>query len=67
MAPSPLDADTQFSLVLALQWESCVTKGAIFLQLCGWMGCWDLFAGTLLDTDYQEWAGVFIYHENFCG
>ena len=42
-----------------------VAKGAVFLQLCGWMGTWELWAGAILDTEYQTRSGVFKYMQWF--
>jgi hypothetical protein len=38
-----------------------VAKGAVFLQLCGWMGTWELWAGAISDTEYQTRSGDFEY------
>jgi hypothetical protein len=38
-----------------------VAKGAVFLQLCGWMGTWELWAGAISDMEYQTRSGVFEY------
>jgi hypothetical protein len=42
-----------------------VAKGAVFLQLCGWMGTWELWAGAISDTEYQARSGVFKYMQWF--
>ena len=42
-----------------------VAKGAVFLQLCGWMGTWELWAGAISDTEYQTRSGVFEYMQWF--
>ena len=36
-----------------------VAKGAVFLQLCSWMGTWELWAGAISETKYQTRSGVF--------
>jgi hypothetical protein len=38
-----------------------VVKGAVFLELCGWMGTWELWAGAISETEYQTQSGVFEY------
>jgi hypothetical protein len=42
-----------------------VAKGAVFLQLCGWMGTWELWAGAISDTEYQTRSGDFEYMQWF--
>ncbi len=46
-------------------YNACVAKGAVFLQLCGWMGTWELWAGCISDLDYQDWVGVLRDLEQF--
>jgi hypothetical protein len=46
-------------------YNGTVAKGAVFLQLCGWMGTWELFAGTILDSDYQKQSKVFEATQQF--
>ena len=36
-----------------------VAKGGVFVQPCGWMGTWELWAGNISDSDYQRRSGVF--------
>ena len=63
-AVSPSDADTNRSW-FSYYYDATVAKGAVFLQLCGWMGCWELWAGAISNTDYQQSAGVFHFQELF--
>ena len=42
-----------------------VAKGAVLLQLCGWLGTWELWAGAISDTEYQTRSGVFEYMQCF--
>jgi hypothetical protein len=42
-----------------------VAKGAVFLQLCGWLGTWELWAGAISDTEHQTRSGVFEYMQCF--
>ena len=46
-------------------YNGTVAKGAVFLQLCGWMGTWELFAGTISDSDYQKSSKVFEATQQF--
>jgi hypothetical protein len=39
-------------------------EGAVFLQLCDWMGAWHLWAGAVSDTNYQH-SRVFIAVHSF--
>ena len=36
-----------------------VAKGGVFVQSCGWLGTWELWAGKISDSDYQRRSGVF--------
>ena len=36
-----------------------VAKGGVFIQLCGWLGTYDLYPGAISDSDYLKNAGVF--------
>ena len=36
-----------------------VAKGGVFVQLCGWIGTYDLFPGAISDTEYFDKAGIF--------
>lgn len=46
-------------------YNGTVAKGAVFLQLCGWMGTFELFAGAISDTDYQKESRVFEATQQF--
>ena len=63
-APDPQDAETNRHW-FSYYYDSCVAKGAVFLQLCGWMGTWELWAGCISDSDYQVRAGVLVALEQF--
>jgi len=63
-APDPQDAETNRHW-FSHYYGTCVAKGAVFLQLCGWMGTWDLWAGCISDTEYQIWAWVLAFQEEF--
>ena len=52
-AIDPADSETNRHWV-SHYYDGCVAKGAVFLQLCGWMGTWQLWAGRISDSDYQE-------------
>jgi len=59
-APDPQDAETNCHW-FSHYYGSCVAKGAVFLQLCGWMGTWELWAGCISDSDYQVRAGILAF------
>ena len=40
-------------------------KGGVFLQLCGWMGTWELWVGSISDTNYANRAGFLGVQEQF--
>ena len=40
-------------------------KGGVFLQLCGWIGVEDLWAGATSDSYYQEQTNIFKIQEEF--
>jgi hypothetical protein len=46
-------------------YNGTVAKGAVFLQLCGWIGTWELFARTISDSDYQKQSKVFDATQQF--
>jgi hypothetical protein len=46
-------------------YNGTVAKGAVFLQLCGWIGTWELFSGTISDSDYQKQSKVFEATQQF--
>jgi hypothetical protein len=53
----PTDADLQ-RLTYSLYYGGNVAKGGIFLELCGWLGGWELWLGAVSDSDYQESSPV---------
>jgi hypothetical protein len=50
--PSSSDAEVNRHTFSAY-YAGMVAKGAVFLQLCCWMGSWELLAGAISDTEYQ--------------
>jgi hypothetical protein len=42
-----------------------VAKGGVFLQLCGWLGVWNLWTGAVSDTKYLVTSGILDAQENF--
>ena len=40
-------------------------KGGIFLQLCGWLGGWDLWLGAMSDTEYFERSSILESQKEF--
>ena len=63
-APDPADPNLNRAW-FSFYYGACVAKGAVFLQLCGWMGAWELWCGAISDTDYQQRAGIFTCLQNF--
>ena len=53
----PSDPDLQRQ-TFSLYYGQNVAKGGIFLQLCGWMGGWELHLGAISDTAYFENSGL---------
>jgi hypothetical protein len=53
----PSDANNQRAMYSAYYGGS-VAKGGVFLQLCGWLGTWSLWAGAISDTDYMHSSGI---------
>jgi hypothetical protein len=37
----------------------------VFLQLCGWLGGWELWLGVVSDTEYFEKSGVLEIQQHF--
>ena len=37
----------------------------MFVQLCGWIGAYDLFPGAISDTQYFNDAGIFEHQQHF--
>jgi hypothetical protein len=60
----PTDADLQ-RLTYSLYYGGNVAKGGIFLQLCGWLGGWELWLGAVSDSDYQEKSGLLQFQHAF--
>lgn len=42
-----------------------VAKGAVFLQLCGWLGTFDLWVGAVSDTEYMKRSGILTQQQEF--
>ena len=42
-----------------------VGKGAVFVQLCGWLGTWSLWTGAVSDTYYLCNSGILDLQEKF--
>ena len=56
----PTDTDLQ-RLTFSLYYNWNVAKGGLFLQLCGWLGAFELWLGGVSDSDYQERSGVLVF------
>jgi len=53
----PSDASLQ-RLTYSAYYGGNVGKGAVFLQLCGWLGTHELWTGHVSDTEYFENSGI---------
>lgn len=60
----PSDPDLQ-RLTYLLYYGGNIAKGGIFLQLCGWLGGWELWHGVVSDSDYMERSGVLEFQQQF--
>jgi hypothetical protein len=60
----PKDAELQW-LTYSFYYGGNVAKGGIFLQLCGWLGGWELWLGAVSDSDYLEKSGLMQFQEAF--
>jgi hypothetical protein len=52
-------------LTYSLYYGGNVVKGGIFLQLCSWLGGWDLWLGAMSDTEYFERSGILESQKEF--
>ena len=45
-----------------------VAKGGVFVQICGWIGTYELYPGAVSDSDYMTLCGIFenqkVFQEN---
>ena len=60
----PSDAELQ-RLTYSLYYNGNVAKGGVFLQLCGWLGAWDLWSGAVSDSDYFDNSGLLEFQTIF--
>jgi hypothetical protein len=42
-----------------------VGKGAVFIQLCGWLGTHELFPGAISDSEYMRKTGILEMQQQF--
>ena len=42
-----------------------VAKGGVFVQLCGWIGTYELYPGAVSDSDYMNLCGIFENQKRF--
>jgi hypothetical protein len=42
-----------------------VVKGGVFIQLCGWLGVWNLWTGAVSDSYYIVHSGILAAQEKF--
>ena len=55
--PKPQDAEAQRN-TWSTYYGGNVGKGAIFIQLCGWMGTYEIWMGAVTDSDYFIRSGI---------
>ncbi|HSN65142.1 MAG TPA: hypothetical protein VLS94_00795 [Fusibacter sp.] len=60
----PTDAMLQ-RLTFSQYYNGNVAKGGVFLQLCGWLGGWELWSGAVSDTDYFDSSGILEFQKMF--
>jgi hypothetical protein len=60
----PSDAELQ-RLTFSQYYGGNVAEGGMFLQLCGWLGGWELWLGAVSDTEYFERSGVLEIQQQF--
>ena len=36
-----------------------IAKGGVFIQPCGWIGIFEFYPGSILDSDYLHKMGIF--------
>ena len=68
MSDMPLNgaADAEFDRALySSYYGGPCAKGGIFTQLCGWEGTYELFTGSVGDSDYVRQSGILELQENF--
>jgi hypothetical protein len=63
-APRPQDAEINRHL-FSDYYGGCVAKGGVFQQLCGWMGAWQLWAGSISDSGYVAKSGILEQQKQF--
>jgi len=60
----PSDPDLQRALYSSY-YASCVAKGGVSLQLCGWTVTWDLITGGIDDSAYVKKVGILEKQQKF--
>ena len=62
--PKPLDPEAQRNTYSAY-YAGNVGKGAIFIQLCGWMGTHEIWMGAVSDSDYFVRSGILKQQQDY--
>lgn len=52
-------------LTFSAYYGSNVAKGGVFVQLCGWLGTFELWMGAVSDTEYLNNSGILKLQETF--
>ena len=55
----------QVARVGSMYYGGYVAKGGVFLQLSGKLGSWELWLGTVSDTNYLQRGGILEFQEEF--
>jgi hypothetical protein len=62
---SPSDAPSLNRKTYSSYYRGNVAKGGVFIQLCGWLGVWNLWTGAVSDSYYIVHSGILEAQEKF--
>ncbi len=65
MKGKPTNAELQRNTYSSYYAGNVATKGAVFVQLCGWLGTHDLWVGAVSDTEYMKKSGILDQQQQF--
>ncbi len=64
MKGKPTDAEFQRN-TYSSYYAGNVAKGAVFIQLCGWIGAHDLWVGAVSDSEYMKRSGILTQQQEY--
>ena len=64
MKGKPTDAEFQRN-TYSSYYAGNVAKGAVFIQLCGWIGAHDLWVGAVSDSEYMKRSGILSQQQQY--